>query len=323
MGLTPRRGQAADVVDGVVTGLGEEDRAAVCSTLLDERVEVSVERGQRARWMARAGRGRRRSNRARRSRRAAIPSPAATCRTAWRIRVLPSATHCGRAMESQARRHRRARIRADTMRDHARAMRARTLAALDQRLDTFTNQPQAESQHRAPSETGEDAVEHYIRRLARRGVRSIVKGKSMVSEEIELENPDVGGRRHRGGRNQSRRVCIISSSTTTSRSRHTHQAKEDCARVFKEKLGATDEEVVRRSAARRGACCGRRSCVPTWASPASSSASPRPAACASAPRRATVDVAAAHRDRGHGAAGPRRRPRRDAGHARAERHRPA
>ena len=91
----------------------------------------------------------------------------------------------GRAMES-----RRAAIAeldsSDAVRDQARAIRARTLAALDQHLDTFVTNVERNGGTVFFAETGDDAVD-YIRRLARdRGVRTIVKGKSMVSEEINL-----------------------------------------------------------------------------------------------------------------------------------------
>ena len=150
----------------------------------------------------------------------------------------------GRAMES-----RRAAIAeldsSDAVRDQARAIRARTLAALDQHLDTFATNVEKNGGTVFFAETGEDAVE-YIRRLARdRGIRTIVKGKSMVSEEIEL-NPVLEGDGievvetdlgeyivQLDGDKPSHIVAPI-----------LHKTKEDCARVFKEKLGATDEEVA-------------------------------------------------------------------------------
>jgi len=150
----------------------------------------------------------------------------------------------GRAMES-----RRAAIAeldsSDAIRDQARAIRSRTLAALDQHLDTFATNVEKNGGTVFFAETGEDAVE-YIRRLARdRGIRTIVKGKSMVSEEIEL-NPvleldgfevvetDLGEYIVQlDGDKPSHIVAPI-----------LHKTKEDCARVFKEKLGASDEDVA-------------------------------------------------------------------------------
>ena len=150
----------------------------------------------------------------------------------------------GRAMES-----RRAAIAeldsADAVRDQARAIRARTLAALDRHHDTFVTNVERNGGTVFFAETGDDAVD-YVRRLARdRGVRVAVKSKSMVSEEIEL-NPAL----------EADGVEVVETDLgeyivqlDNDRPSHIvapilHKTKEDCARVFKEKLGASDEEVA-------------------------------------------------------------------------------
>ena len=150
----------------------------------------------------------------------------------------------GRAMES-----RRAAIAeldsSDAVRDQARAIRSRTLAALDQHLDTFATNVEKNGGTVYFAETGDDAVE-YIRRLAReRGVRSIVKGKSMVSEEIEL-NPVLEGDGIEVVETDLGEYIVQLDSDKPSHivAPILHKTKEDCARVFKEKLGATDEEVA-------------------------------------------------------------------------------
>ena len=150
----------------------------------------------------------------------------------------------GRAMES-----RRAAIAeldaADAVRDHARAIRARTLAALDRHLDTFVTNVERNGGTVFFAETGDDAVE-YIRRLARdRAVRTIVKGKSMVSEEIEL-NPVLEGDGLEVVETDLGEYIV---QLDNDRPSHIvapilHKTKEDCARVFKEKLGASDEDVA-------------------------------------------------------------------------------
>ena len=197
----------------------------------------------------------------------------------------------GRAMES-----RRAAIAeldsSDAVRDQARAIRSRTLAALDQHLDTFATNVEKNGGTVYFAETGDDAVE-YIRRLAReRGVRTIVKGKSMVSEEIEL-NPVLEGDGIEVVETDLGEYIVQLDNDKPSHivAPILHKTKEDCARVFKEKLGATDEEVagvpqmtqLARRVLRQGVPA-----TPTWASAASTSASPRPAASASAPTRATA-----------------------------------
>jgi L-lactate dehydrogenase complex protein LldF len=150
----------------------------------------------------------------------------------------------GRVMES-----RRAAIAeldsSDAVRDEARAIRSRTLAALDRHLDTFVTSVERNGGSVFFAETGDDAVE-YIRRLAHdRGVKTIVKSKSMVSEEIEL-NPVLEGD---GIEVVETDLGEYIAQLDDDRPSHIvapilHKTKEDCARVFREKLGATDEEVA-------------------------------------------------------------------------------
>jgi len=150
----------------------------------------------------------------------------------------------GRVMES-----RRAAIAdlesSDAIRDEARAIRSRTLAALDTHLDAFATSVERNGGHVFFAETGEDAVE-YIRRLAReRAVRTIVKGKSMVSEEIEL-NPVLEGD---GIEVIETDLGEYIAQLDNDKPSHIvapilHKTKEDCARIFQEKLGASDEEVA-------------------------------------------------------------------------------
>jgi L-lactate dehydrogenase complex protein LldF len=150
----------------------------------------------------------------------------------------------GRAMES-----RRAAIAeldsSDAVRDQARAIRARTLAELDRHLDTFVTNVEANGGTVFFAETGDDAVD-YVRRLARdRGIRTIVKGKSMVSEEIEL-NPVLEGDGIAVVETDLGEYIVQLDDDKPSHivAPILHKTKEDCARVFKEKLGATDEEVA-------------------------------------------------------------------------------
>src|SRR6188768_2914199 len=75
---------------------------------------------------------------------------------------------------------------ADAWRDRARAIRAHTLSRLDDYLDQFVSNVEARGGHVYFASTADDAV-RYVRDLAAaRGAKRIVKGKSMISEEIEL-----------------------------------------------------------------------------------------------------------------------------------------
>jgi L-lactate dehydrogenase complex protein LldF len=75
---------------------------------------------------------------------------------------------------------------ADAVRDQARQIRAHTLSRLDHYLDEFTQNVEARGGHVFYAHTAADAI-RYVCDLARaKGVQSIVKSKSMVTEELEL-----------------------------------------------------------------------------------------------------------------------------------------
>ncbi|GAB4446161.1 MAG: LutB/LldF family L-lactate oxidation iron-sulfur protein [Chloroflexi bacterium OHK40] len=75
---------------------------------------------------------------------------------------------------------------ADTLRDQARAIRAGALSRLDELLERLAANVEARGGHVCWAADGEEARQ-YITRLAReRGVQTIVKSKSMASEEIYL-----------------------------------------------------------------------------------------------------------------------------------------
>jgi len=133
---------------------------------------------------------------------------------------------------------------ADAIRDHARAIRAHTLSRLDRYLDQFVSTLESLGGHAYFAHTGDDAV-GYVRDLARsRNLKVAVKSKSMVSEEIEL-NPAL----------EAAGVEIVETDLGEfvvqldhDRPSHIvapilHKSKEDVARTFREKLGATEEDV--------------------------------------------------------------------------------
>jgi L-lactate dehydrogenase complex protein LldF len=77
---------------------------------------------------------------------------------------------------------------ADAWRDHARRLRAHTISRLDSYLDQFAESVQKNGGHAYYAATAADAV-RYVRDLAlAKGVKSIVKSKSMITEEIELNH---------------------------------------------------------------------------------------------------------------------------------------
>jgi L-lactate dehydrogenase complex protein LldF len=132
----------------------------------------------------------------------------------------------------------------DAVRDRARRIRAETLSRLDVYLDRFVEAVEARGGHVFYAHTGEEAV-RYVCDLARdRGVRLAVKSKSMISEEIELNHAiEAAG------------VKVVETDLgeyvvqlDDDRPSHIvapilHKTKADVARVFREKLGASDEDV--------------------------------------------------------------------------------
>ena len=78
----------------------------------------------------------------------------------------------------------------DIMRDHARAIRAHTIARLDHYLREFEASVQRRGGHVHWAATSEEAVAIVVDIAREHGVKTVVKGKSMVSEEIEL-NPGL------------------------------------------------------------------------------------------------------------------------------------
>jgi L-lactate dehydrogenase complex protein LldF len=79
-------------------------------------------------------------------------------------------------------------IDSDELRDRARAARARAISRLDEHLEQFADRIEAAGGHVHWAEDAAEAREIIVGLARERGVRSIVKGKSMVSEEIHL-NP--------------------------------------------------------------------------------------------------------------------------------------
>jgi len=132
----------------------------------------------------------------------------------------------------------------EALRDEARAIRARVLSHLDQHLIRFEAELQKRGGHLHWAATAEDAL-RIVTGIARaHGVRTVVKGKSMVSEEVEL-NGALGAAGVRvvetdlgeyvaqlAGEHPSHIVGPI-----------IHKSREDVAAVFREKLGAAEEDV--------------------------------------------------------------------------------
>lgn len=133
----------------------------------------------------------------------------------------------------------------DDWRDHARTIRAHTLAHLDRYIDEFVTNVEALGGHVHFARTADDAV-RYVTELARaRGLKKAVKSKSMVSEEIHLNThleragvdvveTDLGEWVVQLAHDHPSHVImpII------------HKSASEVAELFRRTLGATDDEVA-------------------------------------------------------------------------------
>jgi L-lactate dehydrogenase complex protein LldF len=128
----------------------------------------------------------------------------------------------------------------DGVRDRARAIRAGVIANLDRHLERFAAEVERRGGHVHWAETGDEAVA-IVQEIARtRNVRTVVKSKSMVSEEIGLNTAleaagvrvvetDLGEWIVQLARDHPSHIIapII------------HKSGDDVARVMRERLGAS------------------------------------------------------------------------------------
>ena len=134
---------------------------------------------------------------------------------------------------------------ADAIRDHARQIRAHTIARLDHYLRQFEASVQARGGHVHWAETADHAVRIVAEIATQHGVKRAVKSKSMVSEEIELNaalaaagvdvlETDLGEFVVQiDGDHPSHIVGPI-----------IHKSRQDVANSFRTHLGATDADLA-------------------------------------------------------------------------------
>jgi len=132
----------------------------------------------------------------------------------------------------------------DAMRDHARAIRAHTIARLDHYLRTFAESVERRGGHVHFAATAEEAVRIVCEIAAAHDVKTIVKGKSMVSEEIHL-NEGLEARGHEVIETDLGEFIVQLDRDHPS---HIvmpiiHKDRHDVARLFRKTLNATDDEV--------------------------------------------------------------------------------
>jgi L-lactate dehydrogenase complex protein LldF len=133
----------------------------------------------------------------------------------------------------------------EALRDHARQVRAHTIAHLDRYLNQFAESVENLGGHVHWAATEAEAT-RYVTDLAQaRGVKTVVKSKSMVTEELELNHAleAVGVRAietdlgeyiaQLAGERPSHIIAPI-----------IHKTRQDVAELFRQKLQASDEDLA-------------------------------------------------------------------------------
>ena len=134
---------------------------------------------------------------------------------------------------------------ADALRDHARSVRAHTLRHLGRYLDQFAVQVEALGGTVHWATTAADAVAVVVEIATRRAARLVVKSKSMLSEEIELNH----ALEQAGIRVVETDLGEFIVQLARDRPSHiitpiVHWTREDVAVLFRQRLGAAEQDVA-------------------------------------------------------------------------------
>ena len=133
---------------------------------------------------------------------------------------------------------------ADALRDHARRIRAHTIAHLDRYLGQFADSVEQAGGQVHWAETADEANRIVATLAQERNVKNVVKSKSMISEELHL-NAVL----------EAARICVTETDLgeyiaqlAEEKPSHIiapviHKTRQDVADLFRQKLGATDEDL--------------------------------------------------------------------------------
>ncbi|MGH9161770.1 MAG: LutB/LldF family L-lactate oxidation iron-sulfur protein [Vicinamibacteraceae bacterium] len=134
---------------------------------------------------------------------------------------------------------------AERLRDEARGIRARALGRLDEHLTRFVEQVERHGGTAVWAADAGQAVRYLVELARARGVKSIVKSKSMVTEELEL-NAAIEAAGLRVVETDLGEYVIQLDHDHPSHivAPIIHKTREDIARTFKRELGATDADVA-------------------------------------------------------------------------------
>lgn len=132
----------------------------------------------------------------------------------------------------------------DALRDHARRVRAHTIANLDKYLGQFADAVEGLGGHVHFAETAVSANDYILKLAADRGVKTVVKSKSMVSEELEIREEMEARQMHVVETDLGEYIIQIADEKPS----HIiapaiHKTREDVATLFRDKLGANEQEL--------------------------------------------------------------------------------
>lgn len=134
---------------------------------------------------------------------------------------------------------------ADALRDHARRIRAHTLANLDRYLAQFAEAVEAKGGHICWAETPEEANRYVVELARSRGVKAVVKSKSMISEELEINHElEAAGVRVVETDLGEYIIQLAHEKPSHIIAPVIHKSRQQVADLFREKLKATDSDLA-------------------------------------------------------------------------------
>ncbi|MBI1882222.1 MAG: lactate utilization protein [Chloroflexi bacterium] len=134
---------------------------------------------------------------------------------------------------------------ADMLRDHARRIRAHTLANLDRYLAQFAAAVEANGGHICWAETPEEANRYVVELARSRGVKTVVKSKSMISEELEINHElEAAGVRVVETDLGEYVIQLAHEKPSHIIAPIIHKSRQQVAELFREKLNATDADLA-------------------------------------------------------------------------------
>ncbi|NJN99531.1 MAG: iron-sulfur cluster-binding protein [Anaerolineales bacterium] len=134
---------------------------------------------------------------------------------------------------------------ADALRDHGRHIRAHTLAHLDRYLAQFAEAVEQLGGHICWAETPEEANRYVVELAQARGVKTVVKSKSMISEELEINHElEAAGVRVVETDLGEYIIQLAHEKPSHIIAPVIHKSRQQIAELFREKLDATESDLA-------------------------------------------------------------------------------